>query len=148
MGNFTNGGREYYPSGHAPEVNVYDFVDKNLGKAVFYGIYDLQHHAGFVNLGGRSDTAECAVNSLRCWWKSLACWLYASGTALLITTDGGESNGSRVRFWKLASVFTSAINLQKPVNGIKLNIECLVRIFLRQAKQRLPKELFKGVAIN
>lgn len=100
IGNFTNGGREYSPSGHAPEVNVYDFVDKNLGKAVPYGIYDLQHHAGFVNLGGSSDTAEFAVNSLRCWWKSLACWLYASVPALLITADGGGSNGSRVRLWK------------------------------------------------
>jgi len=101
IGNFANGGREYHQPGQAPEVNVYDFVNKDLGTVVPYGIYDLQRNEGFVNVGVSCNTAEFAVNSLRFWWKSLGRWMYAPASDLLITADGGGSNGSRVRLWKL-----------------------------------------------
>jgi hypothetical protein len=102
IGNFANGGREYHAPSQAPDVNVYDFVHTELGIAIPYGVYDLQRNEGFVNVGVSCDTAEFAVNSLRLWWKSLGQWAYTPASDLLITADGGGSNGSRVRLWKWA----------------------------------------------
>ena len=101
IGNYLNPGREYYQQGHPPEVKVYDFVDKALGKVVPYGIYDMMRNEGFVNVGVSSDTAEFAVNSLRAWWTQKGRPLYPTAPAMLITADGGGSNGSRVRLWKV-----------------------------------------------
>lgn len=100
VGNFKNNGKEYRPTGDPVEVNVYDFVDKELGKAVPYGVYDITQKEGWVNVGNSHDTAEFAVESIRRWWNSMGSSIYPDAVKLLITADGGGSNGSRVRLWK------------------------------------------------
>jgi hypothetical protein len=71
VGNFKNAGREYHPEGKAPEVNVYDFIDKEKGKVAPYGVCDLDKNKGWVSVGISSDTAEFAVNSIRSWWYEM-----------------------------------------------------------------------------
>jgi len=100
LGNFKNPGQEYHPRGQAPRVRVYDFVDKALGKAIPYGVYDLAKDQGWVSVGISHDTAEFAVATIRAWWQKLGKPLYKQATDLYITADGGGSNGSRVRLWK------------------------------------------------
>jgi transposase len=100
LGNFKNPGQEYPPRGQAPRVRVYDFVDKALGKAIPYGVYDLAKDQGWVSVGISHDTAEFAVATIRAWWQKLGKPLYKQATDLYITADGGGSNGSRVRLWK------------------------------------------------
>jgi DNA-binding phage protein len=101
IGNFKNVGSDYRPQGRPHEVNVHDFVDKELGKAVPYGVYDIGANAGWVSVGVDHDTAEFAVNAIRRWRELLGCACYGASDQLLITADGGGSNGSRVRLWKL-----------------------------------------------
>ena len=100
LGDFKNGGSDYRPKGCPDEVRTHDFMDKTLGKAVPHGIYDIGANAGWVTVGIDHDTAEFAVNSLRFWWQNMGTERYPSATSLLITADGGGSNGSRVRLWK------------------------------------------------
>jgi transposase len=100
LGNFKNPGQEYHPIGKAPRVRVYDFIDKALGKAIPYGVYDLAKDQGWVSVGISYDTAEFAVATIRAWWQGLGKPLYKHATDLYITADGGGSNGSRVRLWK------------------------------------------------
>ena len=102
VGTFANKGREWQPKGQPEEANVYDFIDKELGKVTPYGVYDLQQNEGWVSVGIDSDTAEFAVESLRRWWREMGSELYPKASKLLITADGGGSNGSRVRLWKVA----------------------------------------------
>lgn len=101
IGAFKNGGQEYHPRGNPTQVNVDDFVDKQKGKAAPYGVYDLSKNEGWVSVGISSDTAEFAVNSIRRWWQEMGVTCYAHASALYINADGGGSNGSRVRLWKL-----------------------------------------------
>lgn len=100
IGNFKNAGTEWFPQGKAPEVKVYDFVDKELGKAVPYGVYDIAKNEGWVSVGIGKDTAEFAVNSIRNWWQQMGKEKYPLADRLLITADGGGSNSSRSRLWK------------------------------------------------
>src|SRR6266700_7211458 len=100
LGNFKNNGREWQGKGEQTNVNVYDFLSLADGKAVPYGIYDLVHKNGFVNVGIDHDTAEFAVESIRRWWQSGGKALYPDQHELLITADGGGSNGARNRLWK------------------------------------------------
>jgi Rhodopirellula transposase DDE domain len=100
VGDFKNGGREYRPAGDPEKVRVHDFLIKELGRAVPYGVYDLAANAGWVNLGVDHDTAAFAVHSIRRWWQEFGRSRYPAATRLLITADGGGSNGSRVRLWK------------------------------------------------
>ena len=100
VGDFKNGGREYRPVGNPERVRVHDFLIKELGRAVPYGVYDLAANAGWVNLGIDHDTAAFAVHSIRRWWQEIGRARYPDATQLLITADGGGSNGSRVRLWK------------------------------------------------
>jgi len=100
VGNFKNGGREYRPAGDPEKVRVHDFLIKELGRAVPYGVYDLAANAGWVNLGIDHDTAAFAVHSIRRWWRDMGRARYPQATRLSITADGGGSNGSRVRLWK------------------------------------------------
>jgi DDE family transposase len=100
LGNFQNQGREWQASGEDTVVNVYDFLSLASGKAVPYGIYDLVHNQGFVNVGIDHDTAEFAVESIRRWWQQSGKALYPGKHHLLITADGGGSNGARNRLWK------------------------------------------------
>ena len=100
IGDFKNGGSDYRPTGRPDEVRTHDFIDKELGKAVPYGIYDVSANAGWVTVGIDHDTAEFAVNSIRCWWRNMGHERYPTSTSLMITADGGGSNGYRVRLWK------------------------------------------------
>lgn len=100
VGNYKNQGREWYPAGQAPEVNVYDFIDVG-GKVTPYGVYDIHRNEAWVNVGTDHDTAEFAVQGLRGWWKTMGLAAYPNASRILITADGGGSNGSRNRLWKL-----------------------------------------------
>jgi hypothetical protein len=115
VGDFKNGGREYRPAGDPEKVRVHDFLIKELGRAVPYGVYDLAANAGWVNLGLDHDTAAFAVQSIRRWWQEIGRPRYPDATRLLITADGGGSNGSRVRLWKR--------ELQTLANEIGVDIE-------------------------
>lgn len=101
VGNFKNGGQEWQPRGQPEEVQVHDFPDPAVGKAIPYGIYDVRHNLGWVNVGQDHDTASFAVESLRRWWRTVGGVLYPQATRLLICADSGGSNGYRVRLWKV-----------------------------------------------
>jgi Rhodopirellula transposase DDE domain len=100
VGDFYNGGREWQPSGYPEPVRVHDFVDRELGKAIPYGVYDVAANQGWVSVGIDHDTAAFAVASIRQWWERMGQSTYPVATELLITADGGGSNGSRTRLWK------------------------------------------------
>jgi hypothetical protein len=100
VGPYKNGGKEWRPAGTPEKVNVHDFVDKTLGKAVPYGIYDLAANTGWVNVGCDADTAAFAVESIRRWWNALGKDTHPNATRLMITADCGGSNGYRTRLWK------------------------------------------------
>jgi hypothetical protein len=100
VGDFKNGGREYRPKGSPEPVRVHDFKIPELGRANPYGVYDLKHNMGWVNLGVDHDTAAFAVESIRRWWRGMGSGLYREARQLQIVADGGGSNGTRVRLWK------------------------------------------------
>jgi transposase len=100
LGNFKNNGTEWQAKGEQTSVNAYDFLSLADGKAIPYGVYDLVHNRGFVNVGIDHDTAEFAVESIRRWWQQSGKALYPGKSELLITADGGGSNGVRNRLWK------------------------------------------------
>ncbi len=102
VGDFKNGGREWRPAGKPEEVRVHDFQDKTLGKAIPYGVYDIVNNQGWVNVGIDHDTAQFAANSIRNWWREMGQRRFPRASELLITADGGGSNSSRSRLWKLA----------------------------------------------
>jgi low affinity Fe/Cu permease len=110
IGNFKNTGHEYCKKGNPTEVKVYDFIDPEKGKAAPYGIYDITKNNGWVSVGISSDTAQFAVNSIRSWWQEMGKNSYPEAKELYINADGGGSNGSRVRLWK--------IELQKLANEL------------------------------
>jgi Rhodopirellula transposase DDE domain len=114
IGDFRNHGREYRPQGSPQEVRVHDFLIKELGRAVPCGVCDLAANAGWVSVGVDHDTAAFAVNSIRQWWLKLGRARYPDAARLLITADGGDSNGSRVQLWKR--------ELQKLANELRLDI--------------------------
>src|SRR3984893_492956 len=97
---FKNGGREWRPKGQPEKVRVHDFLIKELGRAVPYGVYDLTADAGWVCVGIDHDTAAFAVQTIRRWWQDVGRIRYPEAERLLITADGGGSNGSRLRLWK------------------------------------------------
>jgi len=101
VGPYRNGGREWQPKGEPEEVKVHDFIDKGAGKAIPYGVYDMAANAGWVSVGVDHDTAEFAVESLRRWWRNMGSRVYPQAKRLLITADGGGSNGTRCRLWKV-----------------------------------------------
>jgi len=100
VGDFKNGGREYRPQASPQEVRVHDFLIKELGRAVPYGIYDLAANAGWVSVGMDHDTAAFAVNTIRSWWCKSGKARYPKAHKLVITADGGGSNGYRLKLWK------------------------------------------------
>ena len=101
IGNYKNGGTDYRRKGDPRRVKVHDFEDKELGKIVPYGVYDVTANAGFVSVGITSDTAEFAVQAIRCWRERMGRERYPEATELTITADCGGSNGARVRLWKV-----------------------------------------------
>jgi hypothetical protein len=101
VGQYRNGGREWQPKGKPEKVKVHDFLDKGLGKAIPYGVYDMAANTGWVSVGVDHDTAEFAVETIRRWWDRMGRRVYPQAKKLLITADGGGSNGSRCRLWKV-----------------------------------------------
>ena len=114
IGNFKNNGQEWEPVGEPQKVEVYDFVDKEKGKGAPFGVYDLKNNEAWVNVGISSDTAQFAVESIRIWWYNMGQDRYPNANRLLITADGGGSNGSRNRLWKF--------EIQKLANELGLDI--------------------------
>ena len=116
VGDFRNAGREWRPKGQPLEVRVHDFLDKDLGKAIPYGVYDLTRDEAWVSVGIDHDTAEFAAAAIGRWWSKMGRARYPHAKELYITADGGGSNGSRCRLWKVA--------LQKLANrtGLKLTV--------------------------
>jgi transposase len=114
IGDFAQKGREYQPKGKPEKVRTYDFEDKELGKSIPYGIYDQTANCGWVSVGVDHDTAEFAVETLRRWWLNMGSKAYLHATDLLVTADGGGSNGSRCRLWK--------VELQRLADETGLNI--------------------------
>jgi hypothetical protein len=115
VGDFKNAGREWRPQGEPEEVRVHDFVIKELGRAVPYGIYDLAANDGWVSVGMNHDTSAFAVQTIRRWWHDIGRGRYPDAKRLTITCDGGRSKGSRVRLWKL--------ELQKLANELGIEIK-------------------------
>jgi hypothetical protein len=102
IGDFKNAGREWRPRGEPEVVRVHDFMDENLGKAIPYGVYDISMDQGWVSVGVDHDTARFAAEAIRRWWKKMGSKRYRDAKELMITADGGGSNGSRCRLWKVA----------------------------------------------
>jgi DDE family transposase len=101
VGRYYKGGQEWQPQGQPEKVNVHDFPNPQLGKALPYGIYDVGRNLGWVNVGCDHDTASFAVESIRRWWTHMGSDLYRKAQQLLICADSGGSNGYRVRLWKV-----------------------------------------------
>ena len=114
VGEYRNGGREWRPKGQPERVKVHDFVDKELGKAIPYGVYDVTNDTGWVSVGEDHDTSAFAVETLRRWWLRMGSAAYPEAKRLLITADGGGSNSSRSRLWK--------VELQKFADASELSI--------------------------
>jgi len=101
VGNLANKGREWQPKGSPVRVDVHDFPDPQVGKAIPYGVYDLGADAGWVSVGDDHDTAAFAVATIRRWWEQVGKQAYPQATRLLITADAGGSNSYRSRLWKV-----------------------------------------------
>jgi hypothetical protein len=101
VGQYRNGGQEWHLQGQPEEVNVHDFPDKVLGKIIPYGVYDEATNTGWVSVGVDHDTAEFAVETVRRWWRHMGSEVSPKAKRILITADGGGSNGSRCRLWKV-----------------------------------------------
>jgi hypothetical protein len=114
VGDFKNGGREWRPKSSPEHVRVHDFVIPELGRAVPYGVYDIGDNVGWVSVGIDHDTAAFATNAIRSWWQLMGRERYPKAKSLLITADGGGSNGSRVRLWK--------VELQKLADELRIPI--------------------------
>jgi hypothetical protein len=114
VGDFKNAGREWRPIGEPEEVRVHDFLIRDKGRAVPYGVYDIGENAGWVSVGVDHDTASFAVNAIRRWWQLMGSARYPDAKHLTITADGGGSNGARLRLWK--------VELQKLADELDLAI--------------------------
>jgi hypothetical protein len=101
VGEFSNGGAEYNLIGEPTRTKTHDFIDKKLGRAVPYGVYDLANDEGWVSVGDMADTARFAVEAIRRWWDAMGQARFPDATKLLITADAGGSNGHRVKLWKV-----------------------------------------------
>lgn len=113
IGDFKNAGREWQPTGHPVEVRTKAFVDKQLGKGIPYGVYDLTANTGWVSVGLDHDTAQFAAEALRRWWQQMGSRVYPKAKELLVTADAGGSNGYRIRVWKVAlQALADAIGLR------------------------------------
>lgn len=115
LGNYDNAGKQWLPAKHPKKVNGHDFPHPDIPRAYPYGVYDLSRNSGFVNVGTDHDTGAFAVASIRGWWRAEGKRLYSGTTKLLITADGGGSNGYRLRLWK--------VELQKFANETGLSIQ-------------------------
>ncbi len=140
VGNFKNAGREWRPKDKPEEVNVHDFIDPKLKRAVPYGIYDINDNTGWVSVGTDHDTAAFAVNSIRRWWKAMGKKRYPKPKGLMVTADGGGSNGHRVRLWK--------IELQKLANELGFPITVCHLPPGTSKWNKIEHRLFSFITIN
>jgi hypothetical protein len=113
-GNFRNNDKEWRPKGTPEMVDVHDFIDPKIGRAVPCGVYDINNNVGWVSVGSDHETASFAVNTIRRWWRVMGKKRYPKAKCLMITADGGGSNGYRIRLWK--------IELQKLADELRLPI--------------------------
>jgi hypothetical protein len=140
VGNFKNNGREWCPKGRPEFVNIHDFIDPKLKRAVPYGIYDINYNVGWVSVGTDHDTASFAVNAIRRWWRTVGKKRYPKVTRLMISADGGGSNGYRVRLWKL--------ELQKLADQLKLPITVCHLPPGTSKWNKIEHRLFSFITIN
>jgi transposase len=140
IGQFKNNGVEWQAKGEQTEVNVYDLLSLADGKAIPYGVYDVVHNQGFVNVGIDHETAEFAVESIRRWWQQWGQALYPGKKALLITADGGGSNGVRNRLWKQ--------QLQELANDEQLAITVVHYPPATSKWNKIEHRLFSFISIN
>jgi len=140
VGNFKNNGREWRPKGTPERVNIHDFVDRRLGRAVPYGVYDITNNVGWVSVGTDHDTATFAVNAIRRWWQTMGRKRHPKAKRLMITADGGGSNGYRVRLWK--------VELQKLADELKLPITVCHLPPGTSKWNKIEHRLFSFITIN
>jgi Rhodopirellula transposase DDE domain len=140
IGAYKNGGHELALTGEPVEVNTHDFPDKELGKAIPYGIYDVGANEGWVSVGISADTCQFAVNSIRGWWQDLGKARYPKAKTLTITADSGGSNSPRVRLWKT--------ELQKLANETGLAIRVLHFPPGTSKWNKIEHRLFSYISIN
>jgi len=115
VGPYKNNGREWQRKGEPERVDVHDFPDPQLGKVIPYGVFDMSRNEGWVSVGIDHDTAQFAVQAIGRWWHKMGVKRYPHAKALLITADGGGSNGSRCRLWKVA-LQTLSVRLGMPIH--------------------------------
>jgi len=140
IGNFKNNGREWRPKGKPEETKVYDFPSGAKGKVTPYGVYDIANNKGWVNVGIDKDTSEFAVQSIRNWWHKMGKTYFRSPTKILITADGGGSNGSRVRLWKK--------ELQNLANEINMEISVCHFPPGTSKWNKIEHKLFSYISLN
>jgi hypothetical protein len=140
VGTFKNNGREWRRQGTPELVNVHDFIDPKLSRAVPYGVYDIGDNVGWVSVGTDRDTASFAVNAIRRWWQAMGKKRYPKATRLMITADGGGSNGYRVRLWK--------VELQKLADQLKLPITVCHLPPGTSKWNKIEHRLFSFITIN
>jgi hypothetical protein len=140
VGNYKNNGREWRPKSTPDPVNVHDFIDPDLPRAVPYGVYDLADNVGWVSVGTDHDTASFAVNAIRRWWLSMGRGRYAKAKRLMITADGGGSNGYRVRLWK--------VELQKLADELKFPVTVCHFPPGTSKWNKIEHRLFSFISIN
>jgi hypothetical protein len=140
VGNFKNNGREWRRNGAPEQVNVHDFIDPKQSRAVPYGVYDITNNVGWVSVGTDHDTATFAVNAIRRWWRTMGMKRHPKAKRLMITADGGGSNGYRVRLWK--------VELQKLADQLKLPITVCHLPPGTSKWNKIEHRLFSFITIN
>jgi len=140
VGNFKNNGREWHRKGGPEAVNVHDFIDPKLSRAVPYGVYDINNNVGWVSVGTDHDTACFAVNAIRRWWRAMGKKRHPKAKRLMITADGGGSNGYRVRLWK--------VELQKLADELKLPVTVCHLPPGTSKWNKIEHRLFSFITIN
>jgi len=140
VGNFRNNGKEWRPNGTPELVNIHDFIDPKLSRAVPYGVYDITNNVGWVSVGTDHDTAAFAVNAIRRWWRTMGRKNHPKAKRLMITADAGGSNGYRVRLWK--------IELQKLADELKLPITVCHMPPGTSKWNKIEHRLFSFITIN
>ena len=140
VGNFKNNGRDWYRKGAPEAVNVHDFIDPKLSRAVPYGVYDINNNVGWVSVGTDHDTACFAVNAIRRWWRAMGKKRHSKAKRLMITADGGGSNGYRVRLWK--------VELQKLADELRLPITVCHLPPGTSKWNKIEHRLFSFITIN
>jgi Rhodopirellula transposase DDE domain len=140
VGNFKNNGREWRRQGTPELVNIHDFIDPKLKRAVPYGVYDITNNVGWVSIGTDHDTAAFAVNAIRRWWRTMGKKRHPKARRLMITADGGGSNGYRVRLWK--------VELQKLADELKLPVTVCHLPPGTSKWNKIEHRLFSFITIN